>query len=199
MRTIRISDDTYGRLQAWARPFDDSPDDVIRRLLDAVAQSNGDQSDVASQVLGKRLEGEPNRGRRDGWVQLREDLTRDLRQRTGDTQIEVKPLKGMQYSLIRSPYGVRGQSRNLAYLLKQPEREGGATRFDLHEMLVKKAGVEGDMDQLLERGRFPDSAGNPQAAWFKWVGTSEGGYNREQYGKMLDILVSVWRVCGETG
>lgn len=35
MRTIEVSEDVYRGLQALARPFEDEPNDVIRRLLDA--------------------------------------------------------------------------------------------------------------------------------------------------------------------
>lgn len=33
-RTIRISDETWERLKAWARPLEDSADDVVVRVLD---------------------------------------------------------------------------------------------------------------------------------------------------------------------
>ena len=33
-RTIRISDATWERLKAWARPLEDSADDVVSRILD---------------------------------------------------------------------------------------------------------------------------------------------------------------------
>lgn len=34
MRTIQITDETYARLQQRAKAFEDTPEDVIRRLLD---------------------------------------------------------------------------------------------------------------------------------------------------------------------
>ena len=35
MPVMRISEDTWKRLQSWAIPLEDSPDDALRRVLDA--------------------------------------------------------------------------------------------------------------------------------------------------------------------
>lgn len=51
MRTVQLSEETYRRLQALARPFEDKdPEEVIQRLL-VVAERSGDQQfgDGASQ------------------------------------------------------------------------------------------------------------------------------------------------------
>jgi len=39
MRTIKISEDTYARLQGLAKPFEDSPEDVIIRLIAATEKT----------------------------------------------------------------------------------------------------------------------------------------------------------------
>lgn len=42
MPVMRISEDTWKRLQSWAIPLEDSPDDALRRVLDAAeAQRQG--------------------------------------------------------------------------------------------------------------------------------------------------------------
>ena len=41
MPVIRISDDTWGRLKRWAVPLEDTPDDVIKRLLDSADRQQG--------------------------------------------------------------------------------------------------------------------------------------------------------------
>ena len=39
MPVVRIADETWARLQQHARPFEDTPDDVIRKALDALEGS----------------------------------------------------------------------------------------------------------------------------------------------------------------
>src|ERR671919_1073800 len=34
MPVVRISEETWGRLKQWAEPLEDSPDDVVKRILD---------------------------------------------------------------------------------------------------------------------------------------------------------------------
>lgn len=41
MPVVRIADETWGRLQGYARPFEDTPDDVIRKALDALDEQSG--------------------------------------------------------------------------------------------------------------------------------------------------------------
>jgi len=38
MPVIRITDATWGRLKRWAVPLDDSPDDAVRKVLDAAEE-----------------------------------------------------------------------------------------------------------------------------------------------------------------
>jgi hypothetical protein len=40
MPVVRIADETWARLQQHARPFEDTPDDVIRKALDALEGSS---------------------------------------------------------------------------------------------------------------------------------------------------------------
>lgn len=51
MPVIRISDTTWERLKKWAEPLVDSPDDVIRKLLDIVSLSLNDNPNVIHPVL----------------------------------------------------------------------------------------------------------------------------------------------------
>ena len=51
MPVIRISDATWGRLKEWAEPFVDSPDDVIRKLLDMISLTPKDNPINRSPIL----------------------------------------------------------------------------------------------------------------------------------------------------
>lgn len=41
MPTIRISDETWERLKRWAVPLEDTPDDAVRKVLDAAERIKG--------------------------------------------------------------------------------------------------------------------------------------------------------------
>ena len=42
MPVIRVSDETWRALKAWAEPLEDAPDDVVRRLLEIAQRSLGE-------------------------------------------------------------------------------------------------------------------------------------------------------------
>ncbi len=42
MPVIRVSDTTWAALKEWAEPLEDSPDDVVRRLLEIAERTTGD-------------------------------------------------------------------------------------------------------------------------------------------------------------
>lgn len=64
MPTIRISDDTWQRLKNWAVPLEDTPDDAVRKALDA---AEGKVSNKRAKVTATpALQGSANRGRREG-------------------------------------------------------------------------------------------------------------------------------------
>ena len=53
MPTIRISDDTWQRLKAWAVPLEDTPDDAVGKVLD-VAEGKTSKEDAKPQVLSHK-------------------------------------------------------------------------------------------------------------------------------------------------
>jgi negative regulator of replication initiation len=54
MRTIRVDDDVWRFLQSRAKPFEDSPNDVLRRELNVSGQSS--RTDALDGVLGEMPE-----------------------------------------------------------------------------------------------------------------------------------------------
>src|SRR6266849_78956 len=108
---VRISDETYQRLQTWAVPLEDKPDDVIRRVLDVAESHRSDSS--ASAEAATRLPVRPTLrrvkpSRRAGW-QSRTDLylaiVETLREMSGRGYVdEILPrLKG-KISQLLDPY-----------------------------------------------------------------------------------------------
>jgi len=49
MPVVRISDDTWARLQQHARPFEDTPDDVIRKALSVLDGSMPSKKEIAAE------------------------------------------------------------------------------------------------------------------------------------------------------
>lgn len=72
MPVMRISEETWKRLQSWAIPLEDSPDDALRRVLDAAeAQRERDPGGAPIQepVIRQAPSPIPQRRRRRGRIQ----------------------------------------------------------------------------------------------------------------------------------
>ncbi len=55
MPVVRVSDETWAALKKWAEPLEDSPDDVIRRLLE-FAERASDEADSDGQRHAPRFD-----------------------------------------------------------------------------------------------------------------------------------------------
>ena len=62
MPVMRVSDATWERMKIHARPLEDTPDDIVRRALDALERVTGDTTQKASRsgrprkaVIGRKL------------------------------------------------------------------------------------------------------------------------------------------------
>lgn len=72
MPVIRISEDTWKRLQSWAIPLEDSPDDALRRVLDAAEAQRQERAGgkvVPEPVPIQAAPAPPQRRKRRGRVQ----------------------------------------------------------------------------------------------------------------------------------
>ena len=72
MPVMRISEDTWKRLQTWAIPLEDSPDDALRRVLDAAEarrQGKAGGKTVPQPVPSQLATAPPQRRKRRGRVQ----------------------------------------------------------------------------------------------------------------------------------
>jgi hypothetical protein len=108
---VRISDETYQRLQTWAVPLEDKPDDVIRRVLDVAEKYRSDSTATAEAATRLPMRPAVRRVRpskRVGW-QSRTDLylaiIETLREMNGRGYVdEILPrLKG-RISHLLDPY-----------------------------------------------------------------------------------------------
>jgi hypothetical protein len=94
MRNIRIDDELYAFLQRHARPFEDSENDVLRRLL---LEDGGD-----TRPRKRGLTAAPSPGRRPG--NLMPYLDAGLL-RTGDELVHEQPRKGLVHRATVSADG----------------------------------------------------------------------------------------------
>jgi hypothetical protein len=109
---IRITDETYERLKAWAVPLEDKPEDVIRRVLDVADSHRSGSCGAASPNALPPAAPAPRRikaSKRTGW-QSRTDLylaiVDTLREMGGSGHVdEVLPrLKGKISHLLDNYY-----------------------------------------------------------------------------------------------
>jgi hypothetical protein len=86
MPVIRISDSTFTRLQAHARPLEDTADDVVRLALDALERMKGAGDNVMSMPKQKKVR---HRGNKTPQRDFRIPLMRVLLDLGGSAEVQV--------------------------------------------------------------------------------------------------------------
>ena len=170
MPALRVSAEVYEKLQSLARPFSDTPDSVLRRLL--------------------QLKGGTRVIREDQWAECRRNLVEGIKKRTGEQSIESETLTG-QYNIvcrcdscIRTP---RWHKRTVCWLHPQVGLMWAEVKADL----ATKAGVDG-LGEIKPGQAFP---GGDAYRFDIKSETSQPGH--DSYEKVLDVLEKVWHSLHE--
>jgi hypothetical protein len=87
MPVIRISEGTWRRLQAHAKPFEDKPEDIVNLALDALDEKVGQKSSPASEQPGLKPYMREKRGSKVPQKELRQPLLDTLNDLGGSAHV----------------------------------------------------------------------------------------------------------------
>ena len=164
MPNILVSEVVYKRLQELARPFEDTPDSVLRRLLE-IGES---EAVVDEGYIRIELEQFPNYFER--YMKGREPT---------DTFTLVPQSEPRRYS-IRSSAGVIGN------LSVQVRKKRAVIEMPIRKVPVERIGTESH--------KGPGGWYGLEDSYFWYVDFKGEGYDKRQYDRIVGVLVDAFRL-----
>jgi hypothetical protein len=172
MPVIRISDETWERLKAYARPLEDSAEDVVRLALDALDKQHGrstktERSKPAMKATTRR---QRSNGEKLPQKEFRRPLLDVLREKGGKAR--VKEIR----ELLEPRMAPRLSSADYEQVSSGDPRWWNAVCWERND-LVKEGLLRGDSErgiwELSARGRDPADSSNardnePEASGGTW-------------------------------
>ena len=183
MKDISVSEAVFHWLQSLAQPLVDTPDDVLRRLMQSYTvdqQGSPPNQPPKTNVNG----GEPGEDRpvdplTEEFIQL---VLRNLKERTGDSPIHAtwQP-KGKRYSL---------RANKVFANIHPYQRRKKRVKVEVPQNLVEKAGISFEVfDHRLRNGWY-----NVCDCFKIFIPHNGQDWDRTKYRQAVDILVRIWRV-----